>query len=83
MAEKKAEPKTKHPLYLAITPVEQLIDEGIVFEGQTDKDRMMNMVDFTRLRDITQRYSRELTGDQNETLIRSIKSCIANAEDFA
>ncbi|MDD2578400.1 MAG: hypothetical protein PHP96_03425 [Candidatus Dojkabacteria bacterium] len=68
--------KRQNPAYLVITPIEELIDDGISFEGDTEKDRAINMFDFSRTREILQRFSQQLTADQNETLIRFIKCCV-------
>ena len=68
--------KKSNPVYLVITPVEELVDEGLEFEGDTPKDKMINMFDFSRTREVLQRFSQQLTGDQNETLIRFLKCCV-------
>jgi len=68
--------KKSNPVYLVVTPIEELVDEGLEFEGDTPKDKMINMFDFSRTREILQRFSQQLTGDQNETLIRFLKCCV-------
>lgn len=68
--------KKEHPAYLIITPVEELIDDGIQFEGETEKDRVMNITDFSRTRGILQKYNQTITRDEEETLVRYIKLCI-------
>jgi len=68
--------KKSNPVYLVVTPIEELVDEGLEFEGDTPKDKMINMFDFSRTREVLQRFSQQLTGDQNETLIRFLKCCV-------
>ena len=68
--------KKSNPVYLVVTPIEELVDEGLEFEGDTPKDKVINMFDFSRTREILQRFSQQLTGDQNETLIRFLKCCV-------
>lgn len=75
MAKEKINPKDS-PQYLVITPVEQLIDEGIAFEGETEKDRIVNQFDFSRIREILQRFASQITLDQHETLVRYLKLCL-------
>jgi len=72
----KAPNKKENPAYLVITPVEDLIDEGIQFEGDSPKDQALNQFDFSRLREIIQRFDGNITGDQRETLIRCLKCCV-------
>jgi hypothetical protein len=67
---------TESPAYLVITPVEELIDAGLVFDGDTDKDRLINQFDFSRIREIIQRLNAQLTDDQRETLIRYLRLCV-------
>ena len=75
MAEAKPNKKEK-PGYLIFTPVEELIDDGIRFIGDTDKDKTINLFDFSRTRELIQRFGTQVTPDQNETLVRYLKLCI-------
>lgn len=72
--------KRNSPTYLIVTPIEELIDDGIEFEGDTPKDKMINMFDFSRTREILQRFGQQLSGDQYETLIRFLKCCTKPAQ---
>lgn len=72
--------RMSHPAYLVITPIETLIDDGIVFDGEDEKTRIVNMTDFIRLREIIQRFGKELTGDQSDTLLRALKCCTLQAD---
>jgi hypothetical protein len=72
--------KKDNPLYLVVTPIDELIDEGLSFQGDTAKDVMVNTFDFSRIREIIQRFGQQLTGDQNETLIRALKCCVIDTQ---
>ena len=76
MSAKIKEDKRDKPNYYVLTPIEELIDEGLVFEGETEKDRMINSSDFYHLREHIQRVSRDVTPDIMETLIRYLKLCV-------
>lgn len=73
---KKEESKKDKPGYLVMTPVDELLDDGIIFEGDSEKDRIVNQFDFSRIREIIQRFASQLTPDQHETLIRYLKLCL-------
>lgn len=75
MASKVPNPK-EHPLYLVITPMETLLEDGLIFDGEAEKDRVLNQTDFLRLREILQRFDPNLTADLRETLLRSLKCCV-------
>jgi hypothetical protein len=62
--------------YLIMTPIDVLIDDGIQFEGATEKDKMLNHTDFLRLRELVQRFDPQLTGDIRETIFRTIRCCV-------
>ena len=66
----------KNPLYLVVTPTEQLQDEGVDFEGETPKDRDLNHEDFIAYRGIYTRFSQALSEDERTSLLRSIKMVI-------
>jgi len=70
------ETKKEKPTYLIFTPIEELIDDGVKFEGETEKDRIINQTDFTRTRTILMRCAQVITKDEEETLIRYLKLCI-------
>ena len=38
--------------YLLGTPIEELIDDGLIFDGETEKDKMVNAFDFINTRNI-------------------------------
>jgi len=68
--------KKDSPAYLIVTPVEELIEEGMQFEGDDEKTRMLNQIDFTRLRTTLQRCAQVITRDAEESLIRCLKCCV-------
>lgn len=73
--------KREDRLYLVITPIEELIDDGIAFDGENAKDQTLNQFDFMSLREIIQRNGQApLTLDQQETLLRYLKLCIKQSE---
>lgn len=76
MARNLIKDKKDSPVYLIVTPVEELLDDGLVFEGETEKDRIINQFDFSRTREILQRFAQNITKDQEETLVRYLKLCI-------
>jgi hypothetical protein len=71
----KKNPKDE-PGYLVITPIDQLMDDGIQFDGEDEKERVINQMDFSRIREVLQRFAAQLTPDQNDTLIRYLKLCV-------
>ena len=72
----KPDNRKDQPAYLVTTPIDQLLDEGLVFDGESEKDRVVNQFDFSRIREILQRFAANLTADQQETLIRYLKLCV-------
>jgi hypothetical protein len=77
MVEKeKANPK-QSPLYLVVTPLDQLVEEdGIVFEGETERDRVINQADFVCFRDIYLRFESAISVDTRLALIRALKQMV-------
>ena len=71
-----AKPDMHSSQYIILTPVEQMIDDGITFEGADDKSKMLNQTDFIRLRDHYQRIVGQATKDLEDTFVRSLKACI-------
>ena len=55
----------KEPAYLAVTPMEQLYDEGIKFEGESEKDQNVNHDDFIAARAIFTQLYQSLSADVN------------------
>jgi hypothetical protein len=73
----KNDKKDKGPLYLVTTPLEDLIDDGLVFDGDNGKDQIINQFDFMSLREIIQRNGQApFTPDQATTLLRYLRLCI-------
>ena len=68
--------KRDNPYYYVTTPTDVLIDEGLMFEGETEKDRILNQFDFARLREHIQRVDQAITPDIRETLMRYLKLCL-------
>jgi hypothetical protein len=68
--------KRSAPGYYVLTPIETLIDEGLIFDGETEKDRIINQFDFAHLREHIQRVDSTITPDIRETLIRYLKLCL-------
>lgn len=64
------------PGYLIMTQIEELIDDGLTFEGDDEKTRQMNMTDFLRIRELIQRFGSQVTADTHDTLLRTLKTCI-------
>lgn len=70
------ENKKEKPGYLIFTPIEDLVDDGVQFIGENEKDRIVNQTDFIRTRGLIQRYAQSITKDDEDTLIRYLKLCI-------
>jgi hypothetical protein len=69
--------------YLLATPTEEILDGSeIVFHGGTERERQESMVKFMRIRGIIQRFGRELTPDDNETLLAILKGCVVQKKDL-
>jgi hypothetical protein len=71
-----AKPDMHSSQYIILTPVEQMYDDGILFEGADDKAKMLNQTDFIRLRDHYQHIAGGATKDLEDTFVRSLKACI-------
>jgi len=71
-----AKPDMHSSQYIILTPVEQMIDDGVTFEGVDEKAKMLNQTDFIRLRDHYQRILQSSTKDLEDTFVRSLKACI-------
>ena len=73
MGEKKA---TKPREYILVAYMEQLLDEGLTFDGETERDRTLSCVDLNNVRSIFQRLANTLSMEERETLIRFAKSTL-------
>ena len=71
-----AKPDMHSSQYIILTPIEQMYDDGIVFEGVDEKAKMLNQTDFIRLRELYQRLVGTATKDLEDTFVRSLKACI-------
>jgi len=68
-----AEKIAKNPVYLAATPMEQLYDEGIEFEGSDLKAQNVNHDDFNAARAIFTQLYGSLSEDGRTFLLRSLR----------
>lgn len=69
--------------YLIITPIDEMLDEGsVIFAGDTERARTENVIQFTRVRNILQRYSQSLTPDDNDTLVKCLKGYLAERKQL-
>jgi|FreactcultuFSWF8_1027224.scaffolds.fasta_scaffold00657_16 hypothetical protein len=76
VAKEKVNPK-QQPLYLVVTPLDQLVEEdGIVFEGETERDRIINQADFVAFRDIYLRFESAISIDTRLAIIRALKQMV-------
>ena len=66
----------KNPMYLATTPMEQLYDDGVLFEGETSKDQNLNHDDFNAARAIYTQQFPNLSEDGRTFLLRSLRVTI-------
>jgi hypothetical protein len=76
MVEIKESPK-QNPLYLISTHMDRLLNEdGIIFDGETEKDRQINFTDFVTLRTVYQRVEQGLSMDEKLSIIRTLKQMV-------
>ena len=66
----------KDPFYLATTPMDQLYEDGIKFEGESEKDQNLNHDDFSAARAILTQLSQGLSGDGRSFLLRTLRGTI-------
>lgn len=66
----------KDPMYLAVTPMDQLYEDGIKFEGDTEKDQNLNHDDFNAARAIYTQLYQNLSMDGRAFLLRSLRVTI-------
>jgi hypothetical protein len=62
--------------YLAVTPMEQLYDDGVKFEGVTEKEQNLNHDDFVAARAIYTQMFNGLSEDGRAFLLRSLRLTI-------
>jgi hypothetical protein len=61
--------------YLVNTPIDELIADGsLVFIGESEQERMVSVVQFTRVRNLMQKYAQTLTADDTDALLTSMKT---------
>jgi len=66
----------KSPAYLAIIPMEQLYEEGLCWEGATEKDQNINHDDFNAARAIYTHLYQSLSEDGKAFLLRTLRVTI-------
>lgn len=66
----------KNPMYLATTPMDQLYEDGIIFEGESEKDQNLNHDDFNAARAIYTQLYQSLSEDGRTFLLRSLRVTI-------
>jgi len=72
-----AKPKEVTDLYLINTPVEDLLDnEQISFKGESERDRHISVMKFTRVRNILIRYSQAFSKDEFNDLMEFLKQFV-------
>ena len=59
------------PNYLFKAPIEDLS-----FFGETEKEKTYNAVEFSRLRNIVQRFGQQITADEFDTIKHAMQNCI-------
>ncbi len=74
MSERK-QPAKAHD-YILMTYVEQLIDEGLDFDGEDGRTRILNHTDFDNLRSTYQRLANVMSLEERETFIRCVKTTL-------
>jgi hypothetical protein len=78
MSAKDDKARKNAPTYLTFTAIEELIDDGLQFEGVDEKTRAINQTDFVRIRELVQNLVNRqmITKDMEDTLVRCLKACI-------
>ena len=66
----------KSPVYLAITTMDQLYEDGLKWEGETDKDQNLNHDDFNAARAIYTQLYQSLSEDGRAFLLRTLRVTI-------
>jgi hypothetical protein len=74
MSEKK--PPAKARDYILTAYVEQLIDEGLDFDGDDARTKILNHTDFDNLRSTYQRLANGISLEERETFIRCVKTTL-------
>jgi hypothetical protein len=72
---KQLQEEIEYAKYIIYTPIEQLYDDRLVFEGETEKDRALNQFDLFQIREIFQKVAAQLTTDNQTMLLRYSKLC--------
>lgn len=73
MADKKS---SKQHDYIMVAYIEQLIDEGLSFDGDDERTKILNHTDFDNLRSTYQRIANAISIEERETLIRCAKTTL-------
>lgn len=74
MSEKKAAQKQRD--YILTAFVDQLIDEGLAFDGEDTRSQILNHTDFDNLRSTYQRLANAISLEERETFIRCVKTTL-------
>lgn len=70
--------KQDNKRYLIMTPINELLDDGsVIFAGVNERERLNSIMQFTRIRNIIQRYAQSLTIDDESALVECLKGYIA------
>lgn len=72
-----AKAKVIDDVYLINTPVDEMLEEGtITFTGESERDRMMSVMKFTRVRNLLLRYSQTLSKDEFTDILTYLKQFV-------
>lgn len=66
--------KTEAPNYIIVTPVEEMLDDGAMFVGNDERERVLSVMQFTKVRNMLQRYAQTLSSDEIDALKTILKS---------
>ena len=76
MANRLMEGLKKSPLYLAVTTMDQLYEDGLKWEGESEKDQNLNHDDFNAARAIYTQLYQNLSEDGRAFLLRTLRVTI-------
>lgn len=72
-----ADKKTAKPHeYILLATMEQLIEEGLAFDGDDNRTQILSHTDFDNVRSTYQRLANGMSVEERETFVRFAKSTL-------
>ena len=74
--------KPADDVYLINTPVDEMLEDGTVsFVGESERDRMVSVMRFTRVRNVLLKYSQAFSRDEFQDLMLFLKQFVIIKKD--